>query len=191
MASSPDSTGSAPAGAERAAGVVLARRALVAFLVTFSGARVLVYLIMTRRLPDLYVHVGGTHVHHLNFGIVLLAVVGAVLLFARPGARGRRAVAVAYGVGLALTFDEFGMWLHLGGPYWQRASFDAIAVVAAALGLIAVAPHLRALRPRQWSTAAALALLLIVFALLLLDSLRAAERRALPHFQRIEAGSPP
>ena len=27
---------------------------------------------------------------------------------------------------MALTFDEFGMWLHLGGSYWQRASFDAV-----------------------------------------------------------------
>jgi hypothetical protein len=30
---------------------------------------------------------------------------------------------------MALTFDEFGMWLHLGGSYWQRASFDAVIVL--------------------------------------------------------------
>jgi hypothetical protein len=34
---------------------------------------------------------------------------------------------------MALTFDEFGMWLHLGGSYWQRASIDASIVVAALL----------------------------------------------------------
>jgi len=38
--------------------------------------------------------------------------------------------ALVYGVGLALTFDEFGMWVHLGGPYWQRASFDAVVLIA-------------------------------------------------------------
>jgi len=31
-----------------------------------------------------------------------------------------------YGLAMGLTFDEFGMWLNLGGSYWQRASFDAV-----------------------------------------------------------------
>ena len=38
---------------------------------------------------------------------------------------------------MALTFDEFGMWLHLGGSYWQRASVDMVIVIAAVLGLCA------------------------------------------------------
>jgi Ca2+/Na+ antiporter len=38
---------------------------------------------------------------------------------------------------MALTFDEFGMWLHLGGSYWQRASVDMVIVVAAVLALCA------------------------------------------------------
>ena len=29
-----------------------------------------------RRIPDVYLHLGGTHVHHLNYGIFLLAAVG-------------------------------------------------------------------------------------------------------------------
>ena len=28
------------------------------------------------------------------------------------------------------------MWLHLGGSYWQRASFDAVVVLLGILGLI-------------------------------------------------------
>ena len=51
----------------------LARLTFVAFLLTFIAARTLVILIMTRKVPDLYVHLGGTHVHHLNCGIFLLA----------------------------------------------------------------------------------------------------------------------
>ena len=99
---------------------------------------------MEREIPDLYLHLGGTHVHHLNYGIFLLSIVGAVLLFAPP-APGRRldVVAILYGVGLALTFDEFGMWLHLGGSYWQRASFDAITVLGGALALAAYTPQLK------------------------------------------------
>ena len=38
---------------------------------------------------------------------------------------------IEYGVAMGLTFDEFGMWLHRGGGYWQRASFDAIIVLLA------------------------------------------------------------
>ena len=53
--------------------------------------------------------------------------------------RGLRAL--LYGLGMALTFDEFGMWLNLGGGYWQRASFDAVIVVLTAFGLIAFAPR--------------------------------------------------
>lgn len=59
----------------------LARHVFVAFLLTFVGARVLVILIMTRRIPDMFLHTRGTHVHHLNYGIFLISAVGAVLLF--------------------------------------------------------------------------------------------------------------
>ena len=60
---------------------------LVSFLFTFMTARVLVFLIVARRIPDLYLHLGGTHIHHLNYGIVLLSVVGAYLLFAAADER--------------------------------------------------------------------------------------------------------
>jgi hypothetical protein len=91
---------------------------------------------MARRLPDLYFFLRGTHVHHLNYGIFLLGAVGGYALFWMPGGRGARIAALLYGAAMALTFDEFGMWLHLGGSYWQRASIDAVIVVAAALALI-------------------------------------------------------
>ena len=108
----------------------LARRVLVTFLFTFIASRLLVFLIMTHTIPDFFVHVRGTHVHHLNFGIILLSITGAWLLLWPPAARARRTAAGVYGIGLALTFDEFGMWLHLGGSYWQRASYDGVIVVA-------------------------------------------------------------
>jgi hypothetical protein len=46
---------------------------LVAFVMTFMGARVLVFLIVSRRIPDLFLHVGGTHIHHLNYGMFILS----------------------------------------------------------------------------------------------------------------------
>lgn len=127
----------------------LARRALFSFALTFIISRALVVLIMSRRIPNLFLFLQGTHVHHLNYGIFLLAVVGAYTLFRRPDGRAAEMAALAYGFAMALTFDEFGMWLHLGGSYWQRASVDAVIVVAAVIALIAYVPALERLESRH------------------------------------------
>jgi len=65
----------------------LARLVFVAFLLTFIGSRALVIIII-RRLPDLFLHLGETHVHHVNYGIFLLSTVAAVLLFAKMNETG-------------------------------------------------------------------------------------------------------
>src|SRR5512143_3299209 len=167
----------------------LARSTLLAFLFTFIAARTVTFLIMARRLPDLYLHVGGTHVHHLTYGIFLLVAVGAYLLFV-PGPRQHvRVIAILYGIGLALTFDEFGMWLHLGGPYWQRASFDAIIVLGALLGLLAFMPPLRVWRTGNLRTALIVLLATAVFYYLLIGSLRFAAEVA-PRLEELEQHAP-
>jgi hypothetical protein len=148
----------------------LARRALLAFLLTFMAARILVFLIMARRIPNLYLFLRDTHVHHLNYGIFLLAVVAAYLLFGAPrGERARRA-AYAYGIAMALTFDEFGMWLHLGGSYWQRASIDAVVVIAALLAFLAYARSIRRFESRHVRAFIALGVALLLFGIVLYDA---------------------
>jgi hypothetical protein len=168
----------------------LARLLLTVFVLTFLLARIVVLLIMTRRLPDLFLYVGGTHVHHLNYGIFLLAASGAWLLFAQPSGRAATVVAIVYAVGLALTFDEFGMWLHLGGGYWQRASFDAVTVVAAILALLAFMPPWRSLRARHALMAGVLLLAVTLFGRLVSETLDAAERHVAPTLRGIEAEAP-
>jgi hypothetical protein len=145
---------------------------LTAFVLTFLLARILVLLIMSRRIPDLFLYVGQTHVHHLNYGIFLLAAVGAWLLLRPPRGRGRDYSAVIYGIGLALTFDEFGIWLHLGGSYWQRASYDAVVAVAALFGLIAVAPAIAHFSWRHFAWAFAILATLSLFAGLAVEELQ-------------------
>lgn len=170
--------------------VSLARKVLFAFLCTFIAARVAVFLIMTQRIPDLFVHLGGTHVHHMNYGIFLLSGVGAYLLFAGPAGRMLSATAFIYGIGLALTFDEFGMWLHLGGSYWQRASWDAIVVLSAAIGLLAFAPSIRQFRLHHWWSTVILIVSLCIFFFLLHESLGYSERIIAPKLIKIESNSP-
>jgi hypothetical protein len=159
-----DSGGVAPTADE------LARRALLAFLMTFILARTVVLLIMARRIPNLYLFLRDTHVHHLNYGIFLLAAVGAYLLFRAPAGNAARRAAFAYGIAMALTFDEFGMWLHLGGSYWQRASIDATAVVAAFLALIAFARSIKTFESRHVRACIALGVALLVFGAVLYDA---------------------
>ncbi|MFO0917173.1 MAG: hypothetical protein U0872_02530 [Planctomycetaceae bacterium] len=170
---------------------LLARLVLLAFVVTFLAARILVLLIMTHRLPDLYLHLGGTHVHHLNYGIFLLSAVGAYLLFVRPTGGYEEFAAGVYGIGLALTFDEFGMWLHLGGPYWQRASFDAVVIIAALLGLIAYAPQMASFSLRHGAAVAVVLSLVAVFTYLSAPEFRKAARHLGIELRIIEAESPP
>ncbi len=163
---------------------------LGAFLFTFIVARIIAFLIVSRRISDIYLHLGGTHIHHLNYGIFLLAGVGAYLLLGRPMTKALHWASLLYGIGLALTFDEFGMWLHLGGSYWQRASFDAVVVIGASLGLIVVAPSLLRFRPHHWLTAGALAIALLIFGVMLVDSFRYAHR-TLYRIQILEEEQPP
>jgi hypothetical protein len=74
-------------------------------------------------------NINGIHIHHLNFGISLLALSG-LLGFYLFDSKWQKEIIMLYGVGLGLTFDEFGMWLHLEDQYWMRTSYDAIVIIS-------------------------------------------------------------
>jgi hypothetical protein len=169
----------------------LARIILAAFLLTFMLARIVVFLIMSRTIPDLYLHIRGTHLHHLNFGILLLSVVGAYLIFRRPEGKKLSVSAGLYGIAMALTFDEFGMWIHLGGGYWQRASWDAVVILSTLFALIAFASSLKKFRPRHWLTALFLIAVLAVFLFLFIKSFKYAGAKLGPKLHQIESTAPP
>ncbi len=175
---------------ERSENRRLARLVFFVFLLTFMLARIVVFLIMSRRIPDLYLYVGGTHIHHLNYGIFLLAGLGAFFLFGKPSGRNLKKAAVIYGVGMALTFDEFGMWVRLGGGYWQQASWDAVGTLAALFGLLAYAPAIHKFRPRHWWSAIILVILATLFITLLVESFHYAHRVMGPKLYDIESAAP-
>jgi hypothetical protein len=169
----------------------LARRALFGFILTFIASRTVVFLIMAQRMPNLYFFLRGTHVHHLNYGIFLLAGAGAWLLFGMPVGRALRAAALVYGIAMALTFDEFGMWLHLGGSYWQRASVDAITVVAAVLALIAYARSIRSFESRHLIASLAILLAMSAFGVVLYDTSVHIGKLEGPRLRELELSSSP
>jgi hypothetical protein len=180
-----------PVPLQAAAAAQLARRALFGFILTFIAARTVVLLIMSHRMPNLYFFLRGTHVHHLNYGIFLLAAVAAYLLFSARSDLALRRAALGYGVAMALTFDEFGMWLHLGGSYWQRASVDAIIIVAAVLGLIGFGAAIRKFESRHFKASIALLIALIGFGAVLYDTSVHVGRVEGPRLEALELSSSP
>jgi hypothetical protein len=87
------------------------------------------------------VSVGGTHVHHLVWGILLLLIVGYVGVTVAPGSPWHEILAVLFGIGAGLTLDEFALWLDLKDVYWSeqgRRSIDAVIVAACLSGVVLV-----------------------------------------------------
>jgi hypothetical protein len=114
----------------------------VAFLITFGFIRTSAHMIkaQVKWWPG-NVSVGGTHVHHLVWGILLLLTCGYVAVAIAPDSPWREVVAVLFGIGTGLTLDEFALWLNLKDVYWEkqgRASIDAVVIAAAVSGLLLI-----------------------------------------------------
>ncbi len=101
---------------------------LVSFLFTFIIVRIYVILGTIGIIEDPHLYIRGYHIHHLNYGIFILAFAGILALFFQ-NAKNRLRIGIVYGIGLGLTVDEFGMWFKLENDYWTRLSYDAIIVV--------------------------------------------------------------
>ncbi len=117
--------------------------AAVSFFVTFLGVRLLVYAIVHHIGPFGWVMVGGRHIHHLVWGILLLLLVGYMELAefgtgSSPASIfASRLISICFGMGAALTLDEFALWLNLSADaYWTRQgreSIDAVILFGALL----------------------------------------------------------
>lgn len=119
--------------------------ASVSFLFTFVGVRVLVWLIVYHVGPFQWVMVHGRHIHHLVWGILILLLVGYGCLMDLGQAHSQlsiffnRLMSIGYGVGAALTLDEFAVWLDLEpDAYWSRTgrlSIDAVILFGSLLAV--------------------------------------------------------
>jgi hypothetical protein len=117
--------------------------ASVSFFLTFAAVRAVVYGVLHQIPPFHFIQEGGRHIHHLVFGIVILLLVGYGWLCEIGSGTGSssvfvgRLMSILYGVGAALTLDEFALWLNLRDVYWSpegRSSIDAIILFGALLG---------------------------------------------------------
>ena len=112
--------------------------ASVGFLLTFGIVRGITHMIRAGVGPFHDISNGTLHVHHLVWGILLLLLVGYVWLLQPSGTLASRLTAFAFGVGAALTLDEFALWLNFQDVYWARQgreSIDAVVIFAALLSV--------------------------------------------------------
>lgn len=105
---------------------------LVYFSATFIIVRTCIYAWTYGIIPEITVIIKGIEIHHLSYGIFILAIVGYWALINNKE-ESRIKIAKFYGIGLALAFDEFGMWLHLENDYWLRPSYDGMIIITVAL----------------------------------------------------------
>ena len=110
---------------------------LCAFLGSFAFIRTSAHMIRAQVSwwPG-NVEVGGTHIHHLVWGIVTMMLSGWIVIALDPGPPGHEIAAVFFGIGMGLTLDEFALWVELKDVYWSeegRKSIDAV-IVAAVIG---------------------------------------------------------
>jgi hypothetical protein len=118
---------------------------LIAFVLSFGFIRTSAHMIRAQVSwwPGNVETKSGTHVHHLVWGILLLLSMGYIGISTDIGSPWLEFVAIAFGIGMGLTMDEFALWLNLQDVYWQekgRQSIDAVVVtvcmlVIALLGL--------------------------------------------------------
>ena len=119
--------------------------ASVSFFITFLAVRLLVASITHHIGPFGYVEMGGRHIHHLVWGILLLLITGYAELTEAATHDNTlsillsRLLALTYGIGAALTLDEFALWLNLdAAAYWSRQgreSIDAVVLFGALLAI--------------------------------------------------------
>ncbi|MBK1787738.1 hypothetical protein [Prauserella cavernicola] len=112
--------------------------ALLGFLITFVIVRTITRRIHAKEqepeqqqgvLRD--VHIGGVHIHHQVWGILLILASGMLAFRYDPQPPWAELLAAVFGAGAALTLDEFALWFYLNDVYWSaegRTSLDAILV---------------------------------------------------------------
>jgi len=137
--------------------------AWVTFFLTFLTVRLVAFQAAVGGGPFDWVMMGGKHIHHLVWGILILLFVGYGWLLDLGRAHSpmsilfSRLMSISYGAGAALTLDEFTLWLNLDPDvYWAktggRLSIDAVVLFGSVLMVGALgAPFFQSLQ-RLWTS---------------------------------------
>ena len=121
---------------------------LVSFVVTFGAVRTSTWLIRSRGEfgPFRELVVGPRHIHHFVPGIAISLLAGGTALVTDNESL-ERWLAIAFGVGGAMTLDESALLLQLEDVYWSEEGILSVQITLAAISLLgAIAVVRRTLR---------------------------------------------
>jgi len=109
---------------------------LVGFAATFGAARAVTYLIRAGIGPFDNLVVGRRHIHHFVPGILVALAAGGTSIGMRREELDKW-LAVPFGAGAALIFDEVALLLALEDVYWSEEGIVSVQLTLAAAALIA------------------------------------------------------
>ena len=125
---------------------------VLGFVITYAVTRTITHRIRNRAAsgdegsgPVKDVFIGGVHIHHQVWGILLVLLVGLLEFRFQPESPWVELLAFLFGVGAALALDEFALWLYVKDVYWTeegKRSIDAVlvAVVVGVALLMSTSP---------------------------------------------------
>lgn len=108
---------------------------LISFLATFLIVRTITHLQKAHILGN---QNGPLHIHHMVPGIILLLITGFIGISFWNNEKLRHINAVFFGIGAALTLDEFSLWLFLQNVYWAKQGRDSVDAVVIVIVLLMI-----------------------------------------------------
>jgi hypothetical protein len=114
---------------------------LIAFVSSFGFIRFSAHMIRAQVSwwPGNVETKSGTHIHHMFWGILLLITMGYIGIATSIPDPWFELVALAFGIGMGLTMDEFALWLNLEDVYWQKKGRQSIDAVVVTVSLLVIA----------------------------------------------------
>ena len=128
---------------------------LIAFVLTFLITRTITRRIQAKSKEPTEdeggrsligdITIGGVHIHHQVWGILLVLLASLFEFAYRPDRPWVEILGVLFGIGAALALDEFALWVYMDDVYWKtegRTSIDAVivAVTICLLLLVGMSP---------------------------------------------------
>lgn len=110
------------------------------FVLSFATVRATTYAIRHGIPPFRDVNIAGRHIHHFIPGLVLAFVSGSAALLTK-GEQYEPYMAIPFGIGMGLVFDESAMLLQLQDVYWTREGLLSVQLTLAAATLLAATAY--------------------------------------------------
>jgi hypothetical protein len=110
---------------------------LTSFTMTFGFVRTTTWVMRRRGEfgPFRSVRVGENHIHHFVPGILLALVSGGVSILSRDESLDQW-LAIPFGIGSALTLDEFALLLELDDVYWSEEGIVSVQMALGTMGAL-------------------------------------------------------